>query len=61
MKMYAVLNDESIVIDCWLAESFEEAQYDNPNNTVIALTLENSPAGIGWKWNNEKFEEIVNA
>ena len=48
-KLYAVL-ENNIVIDGWLAKSFEEAQSDNPGKTIIEMTLENSPAAVGHPW-----------
>jgi hypothetical protein len=42
-KMFAILNSHNLVIDCWIAESLEEAQRDNPNKKVIEATAENSP------------------
>jgi len=42
-KMFAILNFDNFVVDCWLAESLEEAQFDNPTKKVIEVTLENSP------------------
>jgi hypothetical protein len=49
-KMYAILNKDDIPIDIWLAETFEEAQNDNPTCNVIEVTLENSPFTIGEKY-----------
>ena len=42
-KMFAVLDNHDIVIDMWMAATFEEAQNDNPKYKVIEVTLENSP------------------
>jgi hypothetical protein len=42
-KMFAILNSHNLVIDCWIADSLEEAQQDNPNKIVIEATEENSP------------------
>lgn len=53
-KLFAVLNKEDIITDIWCAESLEEAQSDNPNTTVIEMTLENSPQVTGEKWKGKK-------
>ena len=54
-KLFAVLNDDDVVIDGWLANSFEEAQTDNPNKKIVEVTFYNGPAYINGKWNKEKF------
>lgn len=54
-KLYAVINKDNIVIDGWMAESFKEAKTDNPGNTIVEMTLANSPAHIGGKWDGKVF------
>ena len=53
-KLFAVLDNDDIIIDVWCAESIEEAQSDNINFTVIEMTLENSPQTSGTKWKGKK-------
>lgn len=48
-KLFAVIEND-IVIDGWIADSFEEAQNDNPLKTIVEMTIENSPAYIGQTW-----------
>ena len=52
-KMFAVLDNENIVIDGWLAESYEEAKSDNPGKTIVELTLKNSPVSLHQKYEGE--------
>ena len=54
-KMFSVLDSNNLVIDCWLAETEEEAKQDNPGKTVIEMTVDNSPAYFGAYWNGKKF------
>jgi hypothetical protein len=49
-RLFAVIDSDSVVIDCWTAETLEEAQEDNPGKTVLEVTLENSPFTIGTKY-----------
>jgi hypothetical protein len=49
-KMFAIINADNIVSDCWIANSLEEAQLDNPQKTVIEVTLENSPFILNEKY-----------
>lgn len=48
--MFAIINADNIVSDCWIANSLEEAQLDNPQKTVIEVTLENSPFILNKKY-----------
>jgi len=48
--MFAIINSDSYVKDCWVAETLEEAQLDNPNCTVIEVNLKNSSFTIGEKY-----------
>lgn len=48
--MFAIINEENIVSDCWIAYSLEEAQLDNPQKTVIEVTLKNSPFILNEKY-----------
>ncbi len=51
--MFAVLDNENIVIDGWFAESYEEAKSDNPGKTIVELTLKNSPVSLYQKYEGE--------
>ena len=48
-RLFAILDSNNYVIDCWIAKTLEEAQQDNLGKTVIEVTLENSPFTIGQK------------
>lgn len=48
-KLFAILDFNNYVIDCWAAKTLEEAQKDNIDKIVIEVTLENSPFTIGQK------------
>lgn len=52
-KMFAILNNENIIIDGWFADSYEEAKSDNPDKKVMELTLENSPVYLYQKYEGE--------
>ena len=54
-KMFAILDSNYIVVDCWMAKSLEEAQTDNPGKFVIEVTKENSTFIL-----DEKYTKIVN-
>ena len=54
-KMFAILDSNHIVVDCWMAESLEEAQKENPGQIVLEATKENSPFIL-----NEKYTKIAN-
>jgi len=53
--MFAILDSNHIVIDCWMAESLEEAQMENPGKIVIEATKENSTFIL-----NKKYTKIAN-
>lgn len=48
-KLFAILDSNNYVIDCWVAKTLEEAQQDNLGKIVIEVTLENSPFTLGQK------------
>ena len=54
-KMFAILDSNHIVVDCWMAKSLEEAQTDNPGKIVIEVTKENSTFIL-----DKKYIKIVN-
>jgi hypothetical protein len=54
-KMFAILDSNHIVVDCWMAKSLEEAQTDNPGKIVIEVTKENSTFIL-----DEKYTKIDN-
>jgi hypothetical protein len=49
-KLFAIIDKDGIVVDAWMALSYEEAEEDNPGKTIIETTVENSPFVIGEKW-----------
>lgn len=49
MKLFAIIKNDKVV-DGWLADSYNEAQRDNPEATIVEVTLENSPWFIGKKY-----------
>lgn len=55
MKMFAVIDETNTVVDGWIADSFEEAQADNLNKTIIEVTLKNTPIPYKGKWNGKQF------
>jgi len=58
--MWAVVDSDSIVIGYEVGITYEEALEKNKGFTLVEMTLENSPATIGWKWNGSTFEEVKN-
>lgn len=42
MKLFAVIID-NIVMDAWMASSYEEAVQENKHATVVEVTENNSP------------------
>jgi phage antirepressor YoqD-like protein len=48
-KLFAILDSNNYVIDCWVAKTLEEAQQDNLGKIVIEVALENSPFTLGQK------------
>jgi len=55
VKLYSIVNTDSYVTDAWWAESAKEAQKDNPGMIIVKMTVNNSPASIGWYWNGKNF------
>lgn len=55
VKLYSIVNSSNYVTDAWWAESTKEAQEDNPGMTIVKMTVENSPASIGWYWDGKNF------
>jgi len=49
-KLFAVIDSNDIVVDCWTADTLKEAKEDNQGKKVIEVTLENSPFTIGKKY-----------
>ncbi len=49
-KMFAIIDSNDVVVDCWLAESLEEAQSDNPGKTVIEVTEKNPKFTLNAKY-----------
>jgi hypothetical protein len=57
--MWALVNkDTQMVLACIAGVSYEEAVELADGNTLVEMTLENSPASIGNLWDGEKFIEI---
>ncbi len=48
--MFAIIDSNDVVVDCWLAESLEEAQSDNPGKTVIEVTEKNPKFTLNAKY-----------
>jgi hypothetical protein len=49
-KLFAVIDENDYVIDCWVADTIEEAQNDNPNKKIILVRETNSPFRLGQKY-----------
>lgn len=49
-KLFAILDSNNYVIDCWAAKTLTEAQQDNPNKIVIEVTSKNPLFTIGKKY-----------
>jgi hypothetical protein len=47
MKLFAIIDKNNIIVDGWFADSYEEAEKDNPNFKVIEITKINSFYTIG--------------
>jgi hypothetical protein len=58
VKMFATLDENNIVVDLCVAESFEKAQEMQPQKTHIEMTLDNSPATIGYYYDGSLFKEL---
>jgi hypothetical protein len=54
-NMWAIVDNNNIVFDYIIGVSFEKAQLAANGNTLIEMTLDNSPAYIGAYWNGQKF------
>ena len=54
-NMWAIVDNNNIVFDYIAGVSFEEAQLAANGNTLIEMTLDNSPAYIGAYWDGQKF------
>ena len=55
--MYATLDPNNRVNGVCVASSFDEAQKMSPNSKLIEMTLENSPASVGWVYDGKTFKE----
>ena len=49
-KLFAIIDSNNYVIDCWVAKTLTEAQQDNPNKIVIEVTSKSSSFTIGEKY-----------
>jgi hypothetical protein len=57
--MWAVIDKNTgMVLACIAGVSYEEAIESANGNTLVEMTLENSPASIGNLWNGKQFVEI---
>lgn len=52
--MWAVIDNE-IVIGCIVGVSYEEALQQANGKQLVEMTIENSPAQIGSRWNGINF------
>jgi len=57
--MWAVIDNE-IVIDCIVGVSYEEALQQSNGKQLVEMTIENSPAHLGARWDGKKFYEVDN-
>lgn len=54
--MWALVNSDNIVIECLIEMSLEEALLKEVDgNYIVEMTLDNSPAHVGGKFENKKF------
>lgn len=53
--MYAVINSEGIVVNYCIGLSYEEALRKFSGYTLVEMTLENSPATFGDKYDGVNF------
>ena len=63
--MYAMLDiDNKTVIGCYASDvPFDKMIEEANGRTLIKMTIENSPAGLNWIYENEKFyppKELIN-
>jgi hypothetical protein len=56
--MWAVIDENSIVLGWIGGKTYEEAIVQADGNRLIEMTLENSPATIGWYWNGKIFQPV---
>lgn len=49
-KMFAILDNDNIVVDCWIASTLEEAKEDNLGYKVIEVTEKNNLFTFNEKW-----------
>lgn len=54
-NMWAILNNSNQVIGCAVGVSYETALEENKENTLIEMTIENSPATIGDYYDGKNF------
>lgn len=54
-NMWAIIDNNNIVLNYIAGVSFEEAQIAAQGNTLIEMTLDNSPAYVGAHWDGQKF------
>jgi hypothetical protein len=52
-KIFAIFDSYNYVIDCWLAETLEEAKTDNPGKKVIEIKKEHPMFTLGEKYDKE--------
>ncbi len=57
--MWAVI-DNGIVVDCIVGVSYEEALQQSIGKQLVEMTVENSPAQIGGRWDGKQFYEVEN-
>ncbi len=55
--MWAVLENQ-IVVDCIVGVSYEEALQQSNGKQLIEMTIENSPAHLGARWDGKQFYEV---
>ena len=55
INMWAILNDSNQVIGCAVGVSYETALEENKENTLIEMTIKNSPAAIGDYYDGKNF------
>jgi hypothetical protein len=57
--MWSILDtDNETVVAVMLPDStIEQVIKESNGRKYIRMTIENSPAGIGWKWDGQKFHE----
>ena len=57
--MWALLDtdNETVIAVILPTSTIEEVEKEANGRQYIRMTLENSPAKIGWKWNGQKFYE----